>query len=93
VLLRHLPPESATAMAVNGDREPPWTRLEHLLAGVFDSLQMLAWQNANQGKKSPSRRPRPLPRPGVEQPGQHWGTARPLSEVKAALASSRPGAG
>lgn len=92
MLLRHLPADSATAIALSDDREPPWTRVEHLLAGVFDTLQVLAWQNANQGRKSPTRRPDPLPRPGVERPGNRYGTPRPLSEVKAILASTRPGA-
>jgi hypothetical protein len=91
VLLAELPSDSATARSLNGG-ERPWTPLEHLLAGIFDTLQVLAWQNANQGRKSPTKRPTPLPRPGIEPSGVHYGKPRPLSEVKAMLASTRPGA-
>jgi hypothetical protein len=74
VLLAELPSDSATARSLNGG-ERPWTPLEHLLAGIFDTLQVLAWQNANQGRKSPTKRPTPLPRPGIEPSGVHYGKA------------------
>jgi hypothetical protein len=96
VLLAHLPADSATFWAVDpkGAEAASWSRTDHLLAGVFDLLQTLLWQNANQGRKSPTPRPRPLPRPGVaDDDTRRIGKPRPLDEVKAILASSRPGAG
>lgn len=108
MLVAHLPPDSHTARAITGDPEIPWTRLEFLMAGVFDALQVLAWQNANQGRRHPTPRPKPLERPGVggrthidsEEAAErapigaelHYGRPQPLSAVKALLASSRPGA-
>ncbi len=96
MLLAHLPADSATFWAVDpkGAEAASWSRTDHLLASVFDSLRILIWQNENQGRRSPTPRPRPLPRPGVDgDDSRRVGTPRPLSEVKAILASSRPGAG
>lgn len=93
MLLAHLPPDSATAQAVAGDAyEAPWSRVEQLLAALYDSTRLLIWQNENQGRKTPTRRPRPLPRPGVADDTVQWGKPAPLSEVKAILSASRPGA-
>lgn len=89
MLLAHLPPDSATYRALHPDEEP-WTRVEHLLAGVFDALQTIAWQNSSQGRKSPPPRPKPLPRPGIATTGEHWGTPAPLSEIKTRLAAMAP---
>jgi hypothetical protein len=91
VLVAHLPPDSETGRAIHGEAVE-WSRGDHLLAGVIDLLNIVVWQNANQGRKSPSPRPKPLPRPGVQPKGERYGTPRPLSEVKAILAASRPGA-
>jgi hypothetical protein len=88
VLLAHLPPDSATYREIDpkGAEAASWSRTDHLLASVFDSLQMLLWQNGNQGKKSPSPRPRPLPRPGMEGKGrQVKGTPMPLNELRKRL--------
>lgn len=46
-----------------------WGDTEHLLAGVFDSLQLLQWMYLCAHRDPDSRapeRPRPLPRPGEE---------------------------
>jgi hypothetical protein len=88
VLLAHLPNESATYWAVDpkGAEAASWSRTDHLLASVFDSLQVLIWQNANQGRKSPTQRPRPLPRPGMEgKSRQVKGTPMPLDELRKRL--------
>lgn len=75
VILRHLPPESATQTALR-ENEPddapqvepegfgPWSKAEHLLARVGDAVEHLAWMQSD-GKKNP---PKPLPRPGVAKP-------------------------
>jgi hypothetical protein len=93
VLLTYLPPDSATARSIRGaDHEPEWTRTEHLLAGVFDALNMLLWQNAVlSGVKPKPRKPEPLMRPGVTPRTITYGRPAPLSHVRALLASSAPG--
>lgn len=46
-----------------------WTDSEHLLAGLFDSLQVLQWMYAT-AHRDPDKpalpKPEPLPRPGEE---------------------------
>lgn len=94
MLLAHLPAESATFWAVDPDRAEAasWSRTDHLLASVFDSLQVLIWQNANQGRKSPTAKPRPLPRPGMESRSGMEGATRhvkgtpmPIDELRKRL--------
>lgn len=97
MLLAGLPPDSRTAIALNpADDGPPWTRADHLLAGIYDTVNILAWQNANEGRKTATKRPKPLPRPGIgddKAEGVRWGAPVPLSEVKSILAASAPGGG
>jgi len=95
VLVAALPPESTTRRALDPKAadDASWTRTDQLLAAVFDRLGILIWQNENMGRKSPTRRPRPLPRPGVEDQRTHYGMPRPLSEVKRLLATTAPGSG
>lgn len=50
--------------------EPPadyWTPDRMLLAGIDDTLRVLAWQNTADGRKGRNY-PTPIPRPGVEAP-------------------------
>jgi hypothetical protein len=89
VLVAQLPPTSRFGREQIGDAAD-WSRTDHLLAGVFDLVNVVIWQNANQGRKSRTPRPQPLPRPGIEPKVTRYGTPRPLSEVKAILAASRP---
>jgi len=42
-----------------------WTRVEQLLAFAVDVLRVLAWQQTKDGSKGRNK-PRPIPRPGVE---------------------------
>lgn len=84
VLIAQLPPESATATALRlderdapGEREsgPPhdpeteqWSRVEQLLAGIHDELNVLHWlyASAHKDPKKPlAWKPERLPRPGV----------------------------
>lgn len=53
-----------------------WGPTEHLLAGVFDVLQVANWQRTGKGS-----RPKPLPRPGKDV-GKRLGAPRPLSETR-----------
>lgn len=71
VIVQHSPRESAIARAV-GAEEAVWSLTDHLLATVIDVLNIANWQRENAGRprgKSPTRRPKRIPRPGVE--GEH----------------------
>lgn len=60
-LLRHRPQGSALDRHLQ-PQTWQWTLLEHLLAGIYDTLQGANWQRGGD-KNAP--RPTPLPRPGV----------------------------
>lgn len=66
VILRQSPRESAYARAKLGEKVA-WGETEHLLAAIFDALQIANWQRGNAGKKAPSPKPKPIPRPGVNR--------------------------
>lgn len=79
VLIRRLPPESATMTelrnsypeSVSEDGPDPaegqWSQAEMLLAAVVDSVRMLQWTyvSAHAGKGQRPERPEPIPRPGT----------------------------
>lgn len=79
VLIRGLPPDSATRQAMNKG-EPLWTRHDFLLADVFDATQGVAWAVANKdvGRKDQSKYPEPYPRPGGAEPKKAKITAADL---------------
>lgn len=66
VLIRGLPPDSATRIALNG-RDPLWTRTDHVLADLVDSVNSVAWITANHDRKrsEQTKFPEPYPRPGL----------------------------
>lgn len=68
VLIRQLPRDAATVQAAAGPTAR-WGDVEHLLAGIFDALNVHNWQyatvHAPKGKKP--KRPKPLPRPGTQR--------------------------
>jgi hypothetical protein len=76
VLVRALPPESATVTALRQvtefesdvERDPEaeqWSRVEHLLAGVIDAVHQHSWIYVSAHSDRAPDRPPPLPRPGV----------------------------
>lgn len=68
-----------------------WGVTEHLLAAVFDALNVANWQRVAASTKHPPRAPRPLPRPGDKRSAGRIGrTTRSPAEVKAWLASFNP---
>lgn len=67
-IIRWLPADAAYRKFLNPE-DAQWTLPEHLLAGIYDTLQGANWQRA--GNKH-AKRPEPLPRPGV----------KPKTEVK-----------
>ncbi len=64
VILQNLPRTSAYARDTLGD-DVMWGLGEQLLAIVADRLDVANWQRGNEGRKSPSPRPKLIPRPGV----------------------------
>ncbi|WP_326792045.1 hypothetical protein OHA79_09595 [Streptomyces sp. NBC_00841] len=80
VLVRGLPPDSATRMAMNGG-EPLWGRADHILADLVDATNSNTWVVANReaSKKERSPFPDPYPRPGdAEVPSKREITAADL---------------
>jgi hypothetical protein len=65
-----------------------WGISEHLLAGVFDGINVLAWQNSG-GK---GKRPKPFPRPGIGPATRKLaggGKTYTIAELKEHLATRR----
>jgi hypothetical protein len=80
VVVGHLPPESATKTALrdelaDGDLAAlvgaprhghgPWSHVELLLAGVWDSVERLIYVQYQRAGAKNVKAPEPLPRPGV----------------------------
>ncbi len=87
-LISGLPPESALARAMAGP-DHAWTLETQLLAALHDRLSEANWQRGNAGARSPTRRPQPIPRPGVGT-GRIGGTKRDVHEVARYLAQFQP---
>ena len=68
VLIRGLPPDSATRQALNKG-EPLWTRTDFILADLVDATNGVQWTVANKDLERRNRQqlPEPYPRPGVER--------------------------
>lgn len=72
MVLPNLPRESAFKRSVD-PTGAMWGPAEYIAADQYDALAAANWQRANEGEKSPSKRPDPYPRPGdrvVEQTEQ-----------------------
>ena len=61
MFVRHLPDDSATWVAIHGEKAM-WGTTDYLLASVVDLLAGANWQRAGKGPK-----PKPLPRPKSAQ--------------------------
>lgn len=82
VLVKHLPPESATKTALRnaapddrlteaviGDAPyGPWSQTDMLLADLIDVARWLQWAKSKDGEDNKNR-PEPYPRPGVQRKG------------------------
>jgi len=79
VIVERQASSSALARAVDPEGSA-WGQLEHLVAGMFDALQVANWQR---GRARRSDFPKPLPRPGVEQEAQLVGSGGgiPMDEM------------
>lgn len=87
-LVVNLPADSAFGRTMAGP-DSAWTLETQLLAAVHDRLSEANWQRGNAGSKTPSRRPQPIPRPGVRS-GRIGGTDRDPREVAGYLAAFHP---
>lgn len=90
VLVRGLPPQSATVQAAEPDTR--WSLTDHLLAAVVDELRLGNWLQSKDGHANRNR-PQPIPRPGVAgRETVKWGNARgvPQGVVRARLAARGP---
>ncbi|MFD7539566.1 MULTISPECIES: hypothetical protein [unclassified Streptomyces] len=90
-LVVNLPTDSALARTMVGP-DSVWTLETQLLAAVHDRLSEANWQRGNAGSKSPSRRPQPIPRPGVGT-DRIGGTTRDVREVASYLVQFQPETG
>ena len=96
VFLKFLPPDSATARAVRGSTpdEEAWTLDRQLLATIADAVRENTFATVKLGgdpkKTGRLKPPRPIPRPGVEEPqktnvirfgGKHGSGAKQLAKV------------
>ena len=78
VILNNAPRDSAFGRAMLGEHAD-WTLTDHLLAIVIDHLAAANWQRGG-GK---SKRPKPIPRPGVHDPdARRFGTTVSLEEAR-----------
>lgn len=79
VIARNLPRESALVREVEGE-DHPWGYLEQLSAAAVDALNILIWQQTKDGAKGKNQ-PKPIPRPGIEQPKQYGKEAISMDEM------------
>lgn len=68
-----------------------WPLDQHLLASQVDLLKILVWQKTKDAKRG-SNKPKPIPRPGIEEPdaGRHGKTDQPPEVVAEYLARFAP---
>ena len=67
VLARHLDSKSALHIAMFGHEESEWSLEAHLLALIVDNTAKNVWMKTEDAqRKPPKNRPKPVPRPGVE---------------------------
>ncbi|MBM4525183.1 hypothetical protein GS532_23810 [Rhodococcus hoagii] len=88
-IIRWLPQDSALHRHMHPDSWQ-WTILEHLLAGIYDTLQGANWQRAG---NPDAPRPQQLPRPGVADADEPEKKPKretiPLDQIHSVLARRR----
>lgn len=85
MIVTGLPRESALVREIHGEALV-WDITNQLLASIADQLAIANWQRAG-GKKAD--RPKPIPRPGIEQPKRYGGAAVSIDEAADQLARRR----
>lgn len=71
VVVQHAPRSSALSLAVDGAEAVEWDLTRQLLATIADATNFLRWAKSDASDKPGARPPDPIPRPGVEKPGDH----------------------
>lgn len=93
VLLQHLPRDSALVRALHGEAAE-WGLSEHLLAAAVDELAVANWLFASAHTPEhadPPERPRPLPRPGIDDtPGAAGASGATTAEIAAFFGAPVP---
>ena len=91
-MVQHAPRESALYRAMFGV-DAMWGSLEHLVATLVDVQQLALWMKTKDAE-SGKNRPKPIPRPGVDEAGdgeQLGSGAIPMDEWDAWWAAEAPG--
>lgn len=85
VFIKHSPKGSAFHALETGE-ESLWGVQEHLTANLVDLTNILVWFKTKDGSKGRNR-PKPIPRPGVQEPGKkkHGGAKIPAKKLAALL--------
>lgn len=86
VIVRHSPESSALFRAIHGAESSAWDLKAHLLANMADTLNLLWWAKTEDATRKKNR-PKPIPRPGVEDDStkQIGSGSLPIEEMKAWL--------
>jgi hypothetical protein len=84
-IIEHLPRQSALGRKLDPDQ---WGPAEYLAAGNFDAANIANWQRGNAGKKTPSKPPERLTRPG-EAKAKQAKTDQILARARAYRASQQ----
>jgi hypothetical protein len=79
-VVTHQPADSALYRAMHPDAAP-WGLSEHLLAVVADAVIAGNWMKSRDGQKNRNR-PKPIPRPGVEEDRRYGGKAESLDTIR-----------
>lgn len=89
IIVEHLPRTSALGRATLG-KDAKWGFSEQLAATQIDALNMLIWMNSEDGRKN-RRRPKPIPRPGIDTGEQNVGRdPLPVDEMASWLGWETP---
>ena len=86
-MVRHLPADAALVRHIRGD-DSAWDLQSHLLALIADTARLHLWLVSRDGQKNRNR-PKPIPRPGVDDGVERTRiggtTIKPAAEVAAIL--------
>jgi hypothetical protein len=86
VIVTYLPRDSALVREIHGEEALAWDITNQLLGVIADRLGIANWQRAG-GKRKDA--PKPIPRPGIEQPKKYGGQAVSMEEMAQRLARRR----
>jgi hypothetical protein len=79
-IVQYQPNTSALYRALHPDNAL-WGLPEHLLAVIADAVIAANWMQSRDGQKNRNR-PKPIPRPGVEQDKRYGGKAESIETIR-----------